>query len=73
MFYDTGIPLEKRQACLETLVAHETFFIARLDKKESRAEHGQALAAYFLNKADVLRQEKEIGMDNYLAKGFIKY
>jgi len=74
MFMRSSDPVEETKDSFETLIAHGSFIVARLDKKELRPEHVQALSEYLMATACVLGNETGLGFLEALSKeGFIKY
>ncbi|KAH3953436.1 MYND-type zinc finger protein samB [Parastagonospora nodorum] len=51
IFSRSSDPVEQTNNSSETLLAHGSFIVARLDKKELRPEHVQALSEYLIAKA----------------------
>ncbi|KAH3969302.1 MYND-type zinc finger protein samB [Parastagonospora nodorum] len=74
IFSRSSDPVEQTKNSSEMLLAHGSFIVARLDKKELRLEHVQALSEYLIAKAYSLGKENAL---QYLAaiskEEFIRY
>lgn len=74
MFQQFSDPVGETKNSFEILLAHGSFIVARLDKKELRLEHVQVLSEYLMGTACSLGEQTGLGFLAALSKeAFIKY